>query len=75
MPASHSAIDAAVGYYYQGVYALLILLQAGDDAEVLLEEADDVVLEGTQKTLHQLKHSLGADPRPLSVKCRRFGQH
>lgn len=55
---THSATHSAVGYYHQGLYALVILLDAGDAARVSVETADDVTLEDGGTTLHQLKHSL-----------------
>ena len=71
MSKSHSAVDAAAGYYYQGLYALTLLLREADDAAtVAVESVDDVVLEGATKTLLQLKHSLGASPPSLTVKSR-----
>jgi hypothetical protein len=54
-----------LGYAYQGLYALLVLLDAGDDESVAVETRDDVLLSGNRETLHQLKHAL-KDPRPLT---------
>lgn len=56
----HSAVDSALGYYYQGMFALVVLLDAEDGTQVSIETEDDVYLEGRKKTLHQLKHSLAA---------------
>ncbi len=67
----HSADDAAVGFYYQGLFALLVLLDAGDDGSVAVEAGDDVELRGSDPTLFQLKHSLG-DPPAVSVKSDGF---
>lgn len=64
---SHSADASAVGYYHQGLYALVVLLDGGDEASVSVETADDVVLHDAITSLHQLKHSLGA-PATLTVK-------
>ncbi len=61
MPAAkstHSATHSALGYYHQGLYALVVLLDAGDGARVSVETADDVTLEDDIRSLHQLKHSL-----------------
>lgn len=55
---SHAATDSAIGYYHQGLYALVVLLDAGDGARVSVETADDVTLEDGGSHLHQLKHSL-----------------
>lgn len=55
----HSAVDAVIGYYFQGAYALVRLLdQDEEDAAISIETLDDVVLEGATPTLHQLKHSV-----------------
>jgi hypothetical protein len=66
-PTSHSADASAVGYYHQGLYALVVLLDSGDSASVSIETADDVVRHDTITSLHQLKHSLGTPPS-LTVK-------
>lgn len=64
----HSAADSALGYYFQGLFALVLLYDAADDAQVSVETADDVVLAGSgEPRLVQLKHSL-ATPPPISVK-------
>ena len=52
-----SAVPSLLGYYYQGMYALIVLLNATDNATVSIETADDVYLDGEVKSLHQLKHS------------------
>jgi len=57
----HSADDSYLGYYYQGMYALVILLEADDSDKVSVETEDDVYLEGKEKKLFQLKHSLKAN--------------
>ncbi|MFG6433564.1 ABC-three component system protein [Roseateles sp. LYH14W] len=66
---SHSAIDAALGFYYQSLYGLLAIVKATeDDATVCLERLDDVeiVLNG-RSLLVQLKHSLSKKPAAVSV--------
>lgn len=57
---SHSAVGPALGYYYQAVYALqLLLLQDAPDASISVESWDDVVLEkGLSRQLYQLKHTI-----------------
>lgn len=55
---SHSATHSAIGYYHQGLYALVVLLDAGDGARVSVETAEDVTVEDGGTSLHQLKHSL-----------------
>jgi hypothetical protein len=59
-PPSHSAVGPALGYYYQAVYALrLLLLEDAPDASISIESWDDVVLEkGLARQLHQLKHTI-----------------
>lgn len=63
----HAATDSALGYYYQGMYALLVLFDTADDqATVLLEADDDIEKHDGATTLMQLAHSRGA-PRPLTI--------
>lgn len=61
-PNKYDATDSVLGFLYQGQYALLLLWSAGEDDAVSVETQDDVVLEGTDVTLHQLKHSQGTPP-------------
>lgn len=58
---SHAAAHSAVGYYHQGLFALVTLLRAPDGARVSVETGEDVelVTPGDPPALHQLKHSLG----------------
>lgn len=64
----HSAADSALGYYFQGLFALVLLFDASDDSNVSIETDDDVVLEGSgEPRLVQLKHSTGTPP-PISIK-------
>lgn len=62
-----NATDSYLGYIFQGLYALIVLLEADDDHCVSIETDDDVVLQGDEPTLYQLKHSLSSPP-PLSEK-------
>lgn len=57
---SHSAVGPALGYYYQAIYALrLLLVEENDGASIAIETWDDVVLEkGAARELHQLKHTI-----------------
>jgi hypothetical protein len=64
---SNDATDAYLGYAFQGLYALIVLLDAGDAEAVSVESQDDVVLAGAEPRLHQLKHSVN-EPRPLALK-------
>jgi hypothetical protein len=67
---AHSAADSALGYYYQAVYALRLLLQDHEDAYVSIESWDDVYLEkGNRRELHQLKHSLDTTKK-IGIKSR-----
>ena len=68
-----SAVDSAVGYYHQGLFALVRLLDAPDNASVSIETDDDVVLHEAITSLHQIKHSRGA--RPLTLKNDGFLEH
>jgi hypothetical protein len=56
----HSAVAPALGYYYQAIYALrLLLLEDDSAASISIESWDDVVLErGVARELHQLKHTI-----------------
>lgn len=69
MKNEHSADDAALGFLYQGQYALLRLWrEVDDDAVIFVETLDDVVLEAKGNTLlEQLKHSLKAKPPAVSL--------
>jgi len=66
----HSAVGAALGFYYQSFYALhLLLAQKSDDASVGIELLDDVQLTtGGMTLLAQLKHSVLDKPAKLSIK-------
>jgi hypothetical protein len=66
---SHSAIGPALGYYYQAIFALICLFDSkNDNAYVSIETFDDVYHDdGSQKTLHQLKHSINTDSK-ISIK-------
>ncbi|WP_242917369.1 ABC-three component system protein [Pontibacter liquoris] len=67
-PNKHSASSSLLGYLYQGYFALLQLLQAPDNSYVSIETQDDIELaDQNNKSLLQLKHSLGSPP-PLTVK-------
>ena len=65
----HSAIDAALGFYYQSLYGLLVTLKAvEDDATVCLERLDDVEIAINGQSLQiQLKHSLSKKPTGVSL--------
>lgn len=67
---NQDATSTALAFYYQGCYALVVLLDSADDeAGVAVETHDDVVLEANSlKTLSQLKHKAA----PLSIKSDDF---
>lgn len=67
---SNNGTPSALGFYYQGCYALVALLRLTDDAAgVAVETHDDVVLESLSlKTLTQVKHKVAA----LSVRSDDF---
>jgi hypothetical protein len=69
---SHSAEDAALGFYYQAYFAFLTLLgQLSDNASVGLERLDDVELKvDGHLLLYQLKHSIKLEPPPITLKSR-----
>lgn len=69
---SHSAEGSALGFWYQSLYALLILLeQISDDAAVGIEQLDDIALTADGRDLlYQLKHSIAAKPSPVGIKSR-----
>lgn len=69
---SHAAEGSALGFWYQSLYALLILLeQVSDDAAVGIEQLDDITLKADGRDLlYQLKHSITAKPSPVGIKSR-----
>lgn len=70
--ASHSAEASALGFWYQSIYALLILAATPtDDAAIAIEQLDDIELQADgQKLLFQLKHSMKAQPAAVGIKSR-----
>jgi hypothetical protein len=68
----HSAEGSALGFWYQSLYALLILIeQASDDAMVGIEMLDDITLTANgEDLLYQLKHSIASKPSPVGIKSR-----
>ncbi|HEU5207978.1 MAG TPA: ABC-three component system protein [Longimicrobiales bacterium] len=66
----HDAEAAALGFYYQALFGLLLLLRTdSDDACIVLEQLDDVVLTvDGRELLHQLKHSMAAVPPPVTIQ-------
>jgi len=68
----HSAEGSALGFWYQSLYALLILASTPtDDAAIGIERLDDIELEADGQTLlYQLKHSIKSKPAPVGIKSR-----
>ena len=64
------ATDSAVGFYYQALFALLLLLDADDGGVVSVETGDDIQVSVSNPRLFQLKHSRA--PRPLTEKNDGF---
>lgn len=64
----HAAIESNLGYYYQALYGLIILLKSNDESYVSLETYDDIYLEeGERQSLFQLKHK-SKEIKHLSIK-------
>jgi len=40
-----SAAPQSLGYYYQALYGLLLILDGNEDAKVSIESLDDIVFE------------------------------
>lgn len=71
---AHSAEASALGFYYQALFALLVLFQQNTDgAAVSVEQLDDVQLSTDgEELLFQLKHSFSKAPPPIGLKSRAF---
>jgi hypothetical protein len=69
---THSAEGSALGFWYQAHFALLTLVTlTTDEAAIGIEQLDDVELKADGKTLlYQLKHSVSANPPPITIKSR-----
>lgn len=69
---AHAAEGAALGFWYQALYALLTLVkQSTDDAAIGVEQLDDIELKADGHTLlYQLKHSISNVPQPITIKSR-----
>jgi hypothetical protein len=69
---THSADASALGFYFQTLFALEILVrETADNAAVAIEQLDDVELRADgQKLLYQLKHSISESPPPITLKSR-----
>jgi hypothetical protein len=71
---SHSAADAALGFYYQAFAALLTLISRDtDSAAVGIEQLDDIELRvDGNRLLYQLKHSIKSPPPTLTIKSKEL---
>jgi hypothetical protein len=60
-----SAQGPYLGYLYQARYALFLLLDSQDDAELMIEKFDDVSFseDGKPQELLQLKHHINSSPK------------
>jgi len=69
---SHAAEAAALGFYYQTLFALVTLAsQTADNAAVVIEQLDDVELHvDGHLLLNQLKHSMSTIPPPVTLTSR-----
>jgi hypothetical protein len=72
MSTSHSADGSALGFWYQAYFALLTLVKlTTDEAAIGIEQLDDVELKADkQLLLYQLKHSISANPPPITITSR-----
>lgn len=68
----HAAEAAALGFYYQALFALVTLISlTTDDAAVAVERLDDVeVIADGNTLLYQLKHSMSVAPPPVTLASR-----
>ena len=79
MPADHNAVDSTLGYNFQTLWALVVLLQADDDESVTLELTDDVTLhhspldpEAPDQTRYQVAHSINPSLPELTLKSTKL---
>ncbi|AMG93447.1 ABC-three component system protein [Citrobacter amalonaticus] len=66
---NHTAEGAALGFYYQSLYALKAILEnEHDDAALCLERLDDVeIVANGESLLSQLKHSIKPNPASVTI--------
>ena len=78
MPADHSAVDSTLGYAFQTLQALIVLLQADDDESVSIELTDDVTLHhvpstsGSAESRFQVAHSTNRSLPEVTLKSVKF---
>jgi len=79
MSVDHNAVDATLGYYFQTLYALVVLLKAADDELVTVELTDDVTLHHSvaaldtiEQTRYQVAHSTNPSLPELTIKSTKL---
>jgi hypothetical protein len=79
MPADHNAVDSTLGYNFQTLHALVVLLGAGDDESVTIELTDDITLHHTpiapdsiDSTRIQVSHSLKASLPEIKITTTKL---
>jgi hypothetical protein len=74
----HNAVDSNLGYIFQTLEALIILLQAADDESVSIELTDDVTLHrvprpgSSAEIRYQVAHSTNVDLSPVTTKAKKL---
>lgn len=49
----HAAIETNLGFYYQGLYSILVLLNSkSDESNIILETYDDIYLDDGDKKIY-----------------------
>lgn len=79
MPLDHIAVDSTLGYAFQALHALVVLLRAGDDEAVSVELTDDIALHHAPATLDsfditrfQVSHSLKTSLPEITVASSKL---
>ncbi len=79
MPADHNAVDSTLGYNFQTLHGLVVLLQASDDESVTLELSDDITLHHSparftnhNETRFQVSHSTRSNLPEVTIKSPKL---
>ena len=79
MPADHNAVDSTLGYNFQTLHALVVLLGAGDDESVTIELTDDITLhhapiapDSIDSTRFQVSHSLKTSLPEIKISTTKL---
>jgi hypothetical protein len=78
MSGDHNAVDSYLGYAFQTLQALIVLLRAGDDESVSLELTDDVTLHhssdvsGSSDSRYQVAHSTKPTLPDVTLKSTKL---